>query len=220
MLEKLSQNDLTTLWPRLLPAVEAWIEACTHAGYHVKLPANANVEVSSNDYWYLFDLKNQNHVEGHICLALEGRFWDVDGHITFLTGCVDNEGNLLEMELERIDLQSIGKLPKPEDLEFGVATLGAYHTTRESAEKSGGGLFEYQQAQHSNWRKIPRFSLIFGLFLVFTLIAFQAFSAEEGSTPATPLQKFEANKQRLLQKIDRRYEAARPARLHCEGRDT
>ncbi|MBE7524721.1 MAG: hypothetical protein HS109_20460 [Burkholderiales bacterium] len=68
-------------------------------------------------------------------LPVQGRYWDSDGHVVFVTAFADKAGNIYEIEVARVDLQPILDLARADRIEFSDLQTGYYRTTKSSGAR-------------------------------------------------------------------------------------
>lgn len=119
-----------SLWERLLPAVEALIEANRRAGTISRLPAKYGLAEQEPETGHLIIQLTGSKGAGTRPLPLEGRYWDTDGHAVFLIAFRDSDGEISELELYRLDQQPIDKIPSVADLEITETKPGYYDSVR------------------------------------------------------------------------------------------
>lgn len=123
-----------SLWDRLLPAVEAVMQANRRAGIESRLPLKHGLAEQKPEIGHLIiQLTGSVAEQGTKPLPLEGRYWDTDGHAVFLIAFRRPDGEIAEVELYRLDQQPIDKIPAVADLEISETKPGYYDTTRPQA---------------------------------------------------------------------------------------
>jgi hypothetical protein len=127
-----------SLWAQLLPAIEALLEANRKAGTPTTLtpePGIAECEPEAGVFSVRLGSSPRESVQ---VLPLQGRYWDADDHVVFLSAFHNPSGHIVEIELSRIDLQPIERFPGPEELEFEKPAVGYYHAVRPSSKRNNG----------------------------------------------------------------------------------
>ena len=118
---------MKSLWEELRPCVEALLEANRALGVVARLPEARGIEEQEFDVGQLLiRLGNRPRAEKLQVLPLEGRYWDKDGHAVFLSAFRNEAGEIAEIELSRVDLQPIGRLPERSELTFSKPQAGYY----------------------------------------------------------------------------------------------
>ena len=81
---------------------------------------------------YIIQLTGSKTDAGTRPLPLEGRYWDTDGHVVFLIAFGRSDGEIVELELYRLDRQPINKIPTVAELEIADTKPGYYESVRPS----------------------------------------------------------------------------------------
>lgn len=63
-------------------------------------------------------------------LPVEGKYYDSDGHIVFLSGYFAENGDLAEFEVARLDLVPLQRIPDVAEIAFEPGQSGYYNTVK------------------------------------------------------------------------------------------